>query len=116
MCGTGRSVYAEASLVYLMRSVPELALPREDHGEPEFVCRGDDRIVANGPAWLNHHPYTGFCCGLDAIGERVKGVGSGRPILRPTICFGRGDLTGFNAVLLPGTDAPGRPVLRRWPR
>src|ERR1700682_2392569 len=56
-------------------SVEEMADAGEDHGETEAGGGGDDVIVANGAAGLNHGRGAGFGGFFHTIWERKERVG-----------------------------------------
>ena len=67
---------------------------------------GDVLLVPYGAAGLDDHRDTGFCCSLDAVGERIERVARARAAFRTTGRLLRRDLSRLDAILLPGADSP----------
>src|SRR5207244_5483276 len=88
-------------------SVPEVALAREDHGEAVLVGRGDDLIVAQGPARLDDGPHAGSGGGVEPVAEGEESIAGTRSARGSCPRLADGDLHGVDAALLPGADADG---------
>ena len=59
----------------------KVTLPGEDHGDAGLVGGGDDLVVAQRAAGLDHGGHAGGDSRVDAVGERVEGVaGAGAPL------------------------------------
>src|SRR5688572_22945077 len=89
----------------------EVPFAGEHHGDPELVGLLDALVIAHRTAGLDDDRHPGRGSRLDAVGERVEGVAGAGAAGRPASSLGGGDLTGLDAVLLAGTDAPRGAVL-----
>ena len=77
----------------------------EDHGDSEAICGRDHFCVANGATGLDDGGRPGFDDGLEAVGKRKKGVGSGDTAGQGENGFHGSEAGGVNAAHLTGSDA-----------
>ena len=101
--------------------MPEVPHPGKDHGQSRRIGRGDDFIIADRPARLDHGGRPGFGGGQQPVSEGEEGIGGHRAARsagrRPAIKFrrlarlDRGDPARIAAVHLPGADPGGDAVL-----
>ena len=94
----------------------EVPFSGEHHGHAELVGALDVGLVAHRTTRLHDHGHARRGRRLDAVGERVEGVGRARAASGATVGLLRRDLARLHPVLLSRADADGLAVLHQHDR
>jgi hypothetical protein len=108
---TKRALFRDAEQL-ITRSMAEVALTGEDHGEAALISSSDDLVVTHRSARLDDARHTGFSRCIKSVTKGKEGIARARATRCSPFGSPGGNSCGVETILLSSTNPESLLVLR----